>query len=779
MISFLNIIFLAGGTLILSGALDRALKGKCPPGRRTLLAFAVFPALLLGSALLASAACPPSSRFLASPVNAATVAASYALMALAVILLLRRNDGESLRPAPAERPRSGAWKASLPFILSGAAVLIKTGGWFGEGNGLIFSGLLAAAALASLPLLDRGGEARAFLLACLPYLAFGAAYAVSPETLEGDSMWFHEPVFKFIARSFAAGEFLPPWLPQSGGIRIGFFHINFFFSLPHRAAGYFLYSLFPIPPAVLYKIQYLLGTVTFSLGWWMVLRKITGNRTGAFLGVLMISLGGTGITFHQEQAVATAYLLPWFVLLLLDSGRRPFCLLAAGTVFGLGLTLHYPQIQSISLALAAAGLAAAGLIRPGALVGSGKRYLLSALLLALLAAGPAVYLWRESPRLASGLRKMDIGERPRNLPEYLNLQRGASSAAPAYLLQYWQPRWSAVNGERPPIDVSDRCAFFVGRPGLILAVVGLILGLPAAGLVGILAAVFALLSIGINSPLPFPRYFYQLGIPFFDVFRQWVHFFPMINYCLSLLAAIGISRILGMSGRRPRRVVTILVAGTVFFQVFDTALYGRRYLSLFPSREQPAGLQEMFFERDNFSASSVFQYRDRYHLNRLCGERAIPPRPYLTPVFRRLDPRQAGEPEQVCRYLSLHPDIPAVTPIGPGGGPSGEAAPPGQGIQDLEFAVGFTGIAGQCSAAGPGLVVTPLNRGLEARAFLNGKPAPAYPVNCALTGIPVGAGDLRLELRVAHDCYLLFFLVQWLLFLFVAAAVTGSRRPRV
>ncbi len=773
MIAILNIIFLAGGIFLLAAVLELATGRASSQKTKNVLVFAVFPLLILAGSYLASSSSSLASRFMASWPNAVLVGAAYLPFAAALFLFRRRSaTGSPEHRVTARRPATRTpW---LPFLVCALAVSVQTLFPNGAVTRYIFAFLLGLAALVTLPLLNTGGEARAFTLAILPYLAFGAAYLISPETPEGDSLIYHAPVYDFIARSFAAGRFLPPWLPPSGGIRIGVFHINLFISLPQKAAGYLLYSLFPLPLTAVYKFQHLLGVITLALGWWLVLRRFTASRMASYFGVLMITLGGTGITFHQEQVVATACLLPWFILALLNAADKPAWMVPAAVIFGLGLTLHYPHIQALGLSLAALALAVAGARNLRGLFKSGRRFIFPALLLALVAAGPAFYVWHYSPRLSSVLRGTDIGERSRDLKQYLRLQKGGSSAAPAYFRQYFDPRWEKAGGEQPPIDISDRCAFFVGRAGLVLAGLGLILGFPQSVPVGLLAVIFALLSSGINSPVSFPKHFFNLGLPFFDVFRQWVHFFPMLNYSLSLLAAIGAARLLAIGGRTFHRAATVALAGAVFLQVFDTTLYGRRYLSLFPTRKHSADLRKHFFERGDFSATSLFQYRNRFRLNRFCGEKAIPNRACLAACVLNLGPGEKFRPETVCWMLAGNPPGMAVIQIPEylnflaltGG--SGEAA-------EIGFAAGFAGGAGTFSSDRPGLAVIPLNRELEPKAFLDGREAPVWTANAALTGVPVAEGDHRLELRIGHDWYLPFFLLQWLLFLGLATVFLKTK----
>ncbi len=774
--TILGILFLAGGIFVVSslslntarGITDSAEKRWVTIGLRW-----IFPALLLAAAFWISSSHPDAAeRFLASPANAALVFAVYCLFAAATV---KRSGGKTSPGNGSRRPRNqrAAKLILFPTALAAGAVVIQV---IGNQNDAIFAGLLGVAAVFSLPLLKFGGDPLAFYAACLPYLAFGLSHVLSQVMVEGDSSIWHYPVFEFIARSFAAGNFLPPWLPQSGGIRTGLFHINLFFGLPQKAAGYFIYSLFPIPIPVLYKFQYLLGIIILSLGWWLALKKITGNRYAAYFGTLMVTLGGTGFTFHQEQAVSTAYLFPWFIWCLLKLKESPRWLLPAAAVAGLGLSTHYPHIQLISLLLAAGALAAAGRFRPVAALTSGGRLILPSLVLAFLAIAPAIYIARHSPELASELRGMDVAQRPADLREYLQLQTGASSASPGYLRQYLLPEWSKTGEERPVVDVQDRCAFFVGRAGLLLAGAGLILAFPKSLTAGLAAVIFSLLSLGINSPIPLPGYLFQLGVPFFDVFRQWVHFFPMINFSLSLLAALAIARLVAAAGERFRRAAGIAIAVLVFLQVADTAYYGHKYLSLFPVPAETHDLREEFSERGEHSISSVFQYRDRFHLVRACGERAIPESPFLAEKVLNLEPEDAFNPGNVCLALRRDAEVSAVTRIPREALPAGVSVF-GEETSRIDLRIGFNGLRGDVALDRPGLLVTPMNIGLRPRGGVNGERKPVWPVNAALTGVLLDEGSHRLELRVGHDIYLVLFLLQWLLFGSLAVFFIKTNKP--
>ncbi len=676
------------------------------------------------------------------------------------------------------------------YLLAVALVLLSP--LFGRFQILaIAAGAGGAAALAARAL---GGlrPRHGFLLACVPYLLVVFHFLLT-DRLDGDSWRTHFPKFNYICDSLAAGCPFPPWFPSSGGIRLGVFHINFNQTLPNRLVGYLLYLLSPVSVVAAYKLQYVSGVLLMAFGWWLALREIAAARIAAFCGTLMILMGGTGITFHQEHALATASLFPWFAFALLRARRSPAYLFPAAIIFGLGLSAHYPQIQAVSMGLTLAALLAFRVIRLRNLRPARAWHIPLLAALVLLSALPSLYVYHAARDLASRERRSffmgrDIagGDSPpiiqvegrsyavgrdRSYAAYLRLHRPTFSASPRYFRQYLIPSWGKSPSEPYPADVRDRCSFFVGRVGLLLAALGVILAFRRSLPFLVLLIVFSAFSLGLYGPVP--KLLYSIRFPMIHVFRQWVHFFPMVNFSLSALAAIGIDRWLETGGRKPKAAGAV-AAAAVFTLAFDLAAYDLRYLKILAEKTVPADRRSTFYLPDT-PESRVFQYRDRLLLQQFCPEADSPGEAYLTAGIENLADGEEPDFGELCRTLKREgadvlTGIPARTlsrHFSPGGRAERRPVP---------SRVEYDGLVVEAELEEPALLVTPLNCGLRPEAFVNGEKTEVFPANRALAAVLLDRGYSLVRFTIPADIYWPLVGVQWLLYLLAAGFFVIRRR---
>jgi hypothetical protein len=634
--------------------------------------------------------------------------------------------------------------------------------------------VLASAALAAfaawyLDRRPRAGAAVTAALIFLPCLAMLIPFFVSPSFPQGDSWLFHFPSFEHVARSLDEFRAFPRWYPTSGGIRAGYFHVNAPIFHPHRLVGYLIYCLLPLSAGFVYKLQYVLGIFLMAGGWFLVLKKCVGSAPAAFSGTLMIVLGGTGITVHQEQVVFTTVLMPWFLLSLLGLRDSPRFLFPAAILFGLGLSTHYPQIQAISMGAAALLLA---LLHPAcvrACLPFLRRRWPALLLLIVLGALPSLYLGINLPRLASELRQSSAAVAPRTYPEYLALSRagGACSAPLFYLLQYLDPRFEKASGRALPGDARDPCSFFVGRLGLFLAALGLVLKFRRSWPAALLALFFASLSLGVNSPLPFARLLFALRFPSISVFRQWLHFFPLLNFCLAYLAALGVVAVRERRPRRPELAAALLI----FFQAAELGWYDQIYFDRFLTTTPPPKMADGFFAREDVGFSGLFQYRDRFRLARACPEKAIPSAAFLTVRVSGADPSDPPSIDAICRVLSAE-SAPAAVLWGE------ESFSVSEEADFLAAASEVTpaGLGVEVSSPRPALLVSPMNYGLGVAGFIDGEAAAVRQVNGAFCGMIVPPGRHRARFLVRRDAYDLLLLSQWALYALAAVLLVRELR---
>ena len=416
---------------------------------------------------------------------------------------------------------------------------------------LVISFLIASVSLLLILLYRKRKKTIPYYLICLPYLLVILPFLLSRELPGGDSHTYYFPAFWSILNSIRSGNFFPEWFAANGGVRIGFFHINLISTLPGRIFAYYFFSFLPLSAVTIYKIQYAAAVILMGFGWWLALKQLTRSSLAAYFGTLMVIMGGTGITFHQEQVMGVTCYIPWFVYSILKIRDDSRYIFPAVTLFGLGLTVYYPQINILSMGILAVLLA---IFYPAILKKTfreQKKRTPLLLVLFILAILPSLYILYHSGDFTSSIRTERAMYFPKNYPDYLRLNQagGVTSAIPSYLLQYLTPTVQDADIEGYG-EMLDRCSFFVGRIGLLLALLSIILRPRQTLLILILLLCFIALTLGLNSPLPITKYLFLIHFPTVALFRQWLHFFPMINFCLSALAAIGFAIVLNFIRRK-------------------------------------------------------------------------------------------------------------------------------------------------------------------------------------------------------------------------------------
>jgi len=512
-----------------------------------------------------------------------------------------------------------------------------------------FACIVALIGIFSIHLMHDTSSFAYYLLVCIPYLMVTAQFMFSADLPVHDSWKYHFPVFEYVGDALSHQYFLPEWFPVNGGIRLGFFHINFFATLPHRILGYFLYGIFPISVAQAYKIQYVAGVLLNCFGWWIVLQKFVRSHYAAYFGTLAIMMGGTGITFHQEQVLATMYLWPWFVLALWKLREDTSYIFPAVVLLGCGLTTHYPHIHLISMGLLMLLMLCLRFNIVRHLYRRQKKNIIFLGVLFFLALLPSLYLLNNIEFLASSHRNIQA----ETYEEYFaSNEVGYSSAQPKYFYQYILPvfEWPP-NPHNPRGYTIDYTSFFVGRLLLLLALLGVLLQLPKTlPIIGLLL-LSILLTLGVHSVVSIPKLLYILHFPFLTTFRQWVHFSPMVNVCLSALGAMGLAAFMRYFEHSSKKFIGILVIIPIFFlQIADLALYDKNYLSVLHEETSPVRLDERFFARKSLIPTNIFQYKNRSILQHYCAD-AIPETSFLTTDLLSIPDGINTEIEMACKMF--------------------------------------------------------------------------------------------------------------------------------
>ncbi|MEA1928791.1 MAG: hypothetical protein U9N73_11355, partial [Candidatus Auribacterota bacterium] len=589
-------------------------------------------------------------------------------------------------------------------------------------------------------------------------------FVFSRDLPAGDSHTYYFPAFESILNAVRDGNLFPQWFAANGGVRIGFFHINLISTLPGRVLAYYLLSFTPISTVVIYKIQYLASVLLMGFGWWMALKQLTRSRLAAYFGTLMVIMGGTGITFHQEQVLGVTCYIPWFVYSILKIRDDTRYIFPAVTLFGLGLTVYYPQINLLSMGTLAVLLSIFYPVFLKKIFREQKKraYLLPVLF--ILAILPSIYILYYNSNLTSSIRTEKAMYFPKDYSEYILLNRagGETSALPSYLLQYLNPTVQVADiegyGEMP-----DRCSFFVGRIGLLMVLFGIILKPHRAIPIIILLICSVALALGINFPLPIPRYLFLIRVPTIALFRQWLHFFPLINFCLSALAAIGFAAFLNFARRKSNIMLSAVVPIILFLQIAELSFYDLKYCFEFQTTEAITNMEDNFFNRRDYAGIHWFQYKNRHRLYHTCPE-AIPTGTYLTTNTITVDGGEEDELEKIRLILTMESDQTVIDT------PMKGMIQANKQIKNLPCpaTANSRGLKVRVSAPGAALLVTPLNYDLGATAFLDDEETPLIRVNGALSGVVVPKGYHRVSFIIPWDIYWFLVWIQWVLYLFIA-----------
>lgn len=626
----------------------------------------------------------------------------------------------------------------------------------------------ATIGMAAYCLLSPTSTPKNYILVATPYLFVTIGFLCSAEIPTWDTHNNHFPFFQYVAKSIAEHAQIPSWLPISGGIDFGIYHINYFPFLPHRLAGYLLVALFPISVVAAYKIQMLIGVLLFSFGWYAVISQLTRSQYAAFWGTLCVLMGGTGITLHQEQIIASCHLLPWFTYCILKSSERPAYVLPASAILGIGLSSHYPQIQLIAMSLAALAVLLLQRRSFSTVLPRMKKLLPLMGVLFILGSLPSLYVWHYSGELASGVRGSE-NLRPTTYEEYIDLnQQQMSSAPPRFINQYVNPGYEGkpeyeVRGYEGKPEI-DSFGMFVGRASLLLLVLAIacrptestpILKPTVTISLVVLAFVFLELTLGINSHIAITKFLYYVKFPFISVFRQWYHFFPFLNFCLSLLSAIGFMIVKTYCTNRPHLNYLLLLV--IFLNVCDLSYYDYSYLQLFAKDTPPAPLQNSFIATSN--DLTTFMYKDRFQLNRDCSH-AIPTSAFITTNYlninRGIDQERALACEAVNQQAVVTNIQEHLTP---------EPNSPRAVLNMMSGKLHPREISYTVLAPLPALFVSELNYSLGSQAFVDGKHVQTWRVNGALSGLLLNQGQHSITFKKSAPLYIIIVCIQTLLYI--------------
>lgn len=599
-----------------------------------------------------------------------------------------------------------------------------------------------------------------------------------------DNILDHLPNYRYFSGSLQHGFGFPLWSPFLGGIPIGVTALSFFYYLPHRILGYVFALLLPFDIITLYKMTLAAGALIMGCGWWLVLHKLTGSRPAATFGLLMILLGGTGITvFHQEQILSSTVWVPWTVLVLLKLRENqgyalPFCVL-----LGFLMTVTYPQLQILAILFLFLALALSGNLDRALviMVLKKKTTLLVGAVLFFLAASPTVYMYVVQDAFSSPVRNTE-DLRITSYDEYLRVNKMQVSSAPfEYLANYVSPQ---------RLVSDDQFAFFVTVTGLVFAALGLVLHFRKS----IAALIFTLLcawaTLGINGYIA--QFLFLIRFPAIGYFRQWYHFVPMVNFGLSVLGAFGFSAVFSFFPNRTtwagiiiRFSAIALVFSAVFFE-------GSGYFKSYSEKMIRSDILLQKQSKDAYinalsrgglnPARPLMALKEWTRLKEICPD-VVVARPFVTNAVFNEEIPAAATRDVIRKFCSAGlSDFGVVADI-----PSAEEslppdmhnlrmnsvdAPGMERIGGPRFSGGYfftpRGAVLQGSSGTSCLAVFPFGYKLKMRALLDGKSVKTYPVyGGAMTGVMAPPGWFTIELSMPLSAYEFSVLIQALLLIYI------------
>lgn len=593
-----------------------------------------------------------------------------------------------------------------------------------------------------------------FPYAALFYLGTDLPYLLSSGYPRADSWSYHVVNFEYFAEAFRQGAGFPEWYASAGGIRIGFSHINTGFALPHRLFGYALYALTPLSVLTTYKLSVAFGVLLLGLGVGLFLERLTASVSGALVGSLAIMLGGVGATtVHQEQVVFTATWIPWILLALYEIKNDRRWLLVIGGLLGLSAVAHYPQIQMVSIGLY--GLVAILVNRRAVaerlfIPGRGLAFL--AIALFILAILPLPYIATHLNDLLSNERGTLI---PKTWEEYTANRFNLGVTDLIFIKQYLFPviHW----------DVLDPAGLFIGRITVLLAIVGLIFNFSKSLPAALLAGIFAFLVMGSYAPINLVSVLYHTMPLLIRPFRQWYHFFPLLNLCLAAIAAFGTAwliRRISAAGYW-RHWLMLVFYGIAVAQATELADYSWRYAmtqGLLKPLPSP-------FDRltGSVHSPSIVQYKNRL-LAEKCFPRYVLGTAYLTTnmlgtTYLTTNIKSVlSVGEQLTAVCSNNPS--EVEPITVANIPTAllpklaNLVPAVEPPKPIRMKLQFDGINIDVETNHNSLLVAPINYDLGVTATINGDDVNIWRTNAALVGVLVTPGKHAIKISVVNDAYL-------------------------
>lgn len=652
---------------------------------------------------------------------------------------------------------------------------------------------------------ERAKDLLSLLGALAPYCLWAAPVFTWKYFVTWDNLREHFGSFTYFAVSLLEGFGFPRWYPPDGGVPVGMTFINNFNFMPHRLLGYLFAAAFPAAPDTAYLLSLTAGMLLTGFGFWLCLRLLTRSRAAWMAGTWMVLLGGSGLTvFHQEQVLATMFYCPWLLLALLKSRREIKYVPVLGLLCGLTLCTHYPHIFVLGgLVLLISCLLlrrretldyARSLLAPR----RHAAFTACALVLLLAAASPSYYILSNVPHYGSALRGREIAAS--TLAQYKELNHYNMSQPVERLKRYLfplVPAGASADYRDPRVEKSpDEGAAYVTLTGLCLALAALGAARGPAGVIALFTLGCLWLNLGIHAGAA--QALFVLKFPTIGGFRQYYHFFPLVNFGLALLGAFGADRLARAAAGKKNPALSALLPLLCCAMLAESGLFFQRYFDLYlkaAGHGKAYSVRGAFgpILRDSLSVSSLRvplgastlchsrNFIDAAYLRLMTTNMAEMPAPFLTGTYFY---GRAGEaPPAAAQRRFTVAALPAIIDYAAEPVPGAEDAAPlaaagtaavrNDVVPQDRYKVTPRGFSLRAEAGAEALLVLPFTQRLRLRCALDGAPARTVSLwQGALTGLFVPAGRSEVVCEVPYSRFH-FFLALYLLLNASALAALG------
>ncbi|MCK7521165.1 MAG: hypothetical protein MZV64_27510 [Ignavibacteriales bacterium] len=208
---------------------------------------------------------------------------------------------------------------------------------------------------------------------------------------------------------------------------------------------------------------------------------------------------------------------------------------------------------------------------------------------------------------------------------------GYCSASFDYLKQYIAPSNKLEKGSKASIE--DKQSFYVGRIGVLFVLLSALFCFRRVK--GLLFALifFILLALGINGPMAY--ILFKANFPFIDSFRQYFHFFILINSCMALMGAVFADKLIEYLKTKPKILYLAVLIPLFYLHLVDLSLYGINYYRNYTVSNLDPNIIHKFefspeiqkqFNQENRSfyktndefLTTLLHYKDRLYIRYLC-----------------------------------------------------------------------------------------------------------------------------------------------------------------